>query len=75
MKETRSLFEDGVIQFSEYNGLFRWCTINTAAKIDSNSNIQPDKAKSRARIDGYVSFLIAYIAYQKVRERFEEYQN
>lgn len=74
MKETRSLFEDEIIQFSKYNGLFRWCTTNTSAKIDSNANIQPDKAKSRARIDGYVSFLFAYIAYTKVRDLFEEYQ-
>ncbi|QMV45140.1 terminase large subunit [Cohnella cholangitidis] len=74
MKETRSLFEDGVIQFSRHNGLFRWCTTNTAATIDINGNIQPNKAKSRARIDGYVSFLIAYIAYQKVRDQFEMYQ-
>lgn len=74
MKETKVLFKDGIIEFSEYNGLFRWCTTNTAAKIDVNTNIQPDKAKSRARIDGYVSFLIAYIAYQKVKDQFEEYQ-
>ncbi len=74
MKETRSLFEDQVVQYSRHNGLFRWCTTNTAARVDINSNIQPDKAKSRARIDGYVSFLIAYIAYQKVRDMFEEYQ-
>jgi len=74
MKETKSLFEDAVIQFSKHNGLFRWCTTNTAARVDVNSNIQPDKAKSRARIDGYVSFLIAYIAYQKVRDMFSEYQ-
>ncbi|MED4599880.1 terminase large subunit [Paenibacillus validus] len=74
MKETKSLFEDGIIRFSRHNGLFRWCTTNTAAKIDSNNNIQPDKARSKARIDGYVSFLIAYIAYLKVRDMFEEYQ-
>lgn len=74
MKETKSLFEDKVIQYSRHNGLFRWCTTNTAAKIDTNGGIQPDKAKSKARIDGYVSFLIAYVAYQKVRDQFEEYQ-
>lgn len=48
MKETRSLFEDGVVQFSRHNGLFRWCTTNTAARIDLNMNIQPDKAKSKS---------------------------
>ncbi|AFQ46272.1 terminase large subunit [Desulfosporosinus meridiei] len=75
MKETRSLFEDKVVQFSRHNGLFRWCTTNTAAKIDTNANIQPDKAKSKARIDGYMSYLMAYIAYKKVQDLFEEYQS
>ncbi|APM39406.1 terminase large subunit [Clostridium kluyveri] len=75
MKETRSLFEDKIIQFSKHNGLFRWCTTNTAARIDLNMNIQPDKAKSKSRIDGYVSFLCAYIAYKKCKDEFEEYQS
>jgi phage terminase large subunit-like protein len=74
MKETRSLFEDEIIQFSRYNGLFRWCTTNTAARVDINMNIQPDKAKSKARIDGYVAFLCAYIAYTKCKDMFEAYQ-
>ncbi|MPM18626.1 hypothetical protein SDC9_65039 [bioreactor metagenome] len=74
MKETKVLFEDKLVQFSRHNGLFRWCTTNTQAKIDTNNNIQPDKARSRARIDGYVSFLIAYIAYKKCKDLFDEYQ-
>lgn len=74
MKETRVLFKDKIIKFSRHNGLFRWCTTNTAAKIGTNKEIQPDKAKSKARIDGYVSFLIAYIAYKKVKDMFELYQ-
>lgn len=74
MKETRSLFKDGMITFDRHNGLFRWCVTNTAARIDVNNNIQPDKARSRGRIDGYVSFLIAYVAFQSVRDQFELYQ-
>lgn len=74
MKETRSLFEDQVIQYDRHNGLFRWCVTNTAARLDVNNNIQPDKAKSRGRIDGYASFLIAYVAYKKVEDQFKEYQ-
>ena len=54
--------------------LFRSCVTNTAAKIGTNKEIQPDKAKSRGRIDGYVSFLIAYIAYKKCKDMFEIYQ-
>lgn len=74
MKTTRSLFEDKIIQYSRYNGLFRWCTLNTKAKIDVNNNIMPDKANSKNRIDGYMAFLISYIAYQKMKEFFDEYQ-
>lgn len=74
MRETKSLFDDGIVLFSPQNGLFRWCVTNTAAKIDTNNNIQPDKAKSRARIDGYVSFLIAYVAYKRCVDDFETFQ-
>jgi phage terminase large subunit-like protein len=74
MKETKALFESDEVRFSRHNGLFRWCTTNTAALIDQNNNVRPDKSKSRARIDGYVSFLIAYIAYKKVKDMFIEYQ-
>lgn len=74
MKETKILFKDKLVRYSRYNGLFRWCVTNTAARIDTNNNIQPDKAKSRHRIDGYVSFLIAYIAYKKCSDLFKEYQ-
>ena len=74
MKETRSLFEDGILQFSRHNGLFRWCTTNTAARVDINTNIQPDKARSSGRIDGYVSYLMSYVAYTKCEDLFKEYQ-
>ena len=74
MKETRALFKDKELIYSRHNGLFRWCTCNTCAKIDVNNNIQPDKARSRGRIDGYVSFLIAYVAYLTCKDMFEEYQ-
>ena len=73
MKETKSLFEDGIIQFSRHNGLFRWCTTNTAARIDINTNIQPDKARSKGRIDGYVSFFMCLYRLSKVKDMFAEY--
>jgi phage terminase large subunit-like protein len=75
MKETKTLFKDRLLVFSKHNGLFRWCTTNTKAKIDPNNGIQPDKAKSKGRIDGYVSFLFAYIAYKKCKDLFDEYQS
>lgn len=74
MKETKAVIKDEILQYSRHNGLFRWCVTNTAAKIDTNKEIQPDKAKSRHRIDGYVSFLLAYIAYLKCVDLFKEYQ-
>lgn len=75
MKETRSLFKDKIVQYSRHNGLFRWCVTNTAAKIDTNANIQPDKARSKARIDGYMGFLTAYVAYKKCEDMFKEFQS
>ncbi len=75
MKETKVLFDDKILQFSRHNGLFRWCTTNTAASIDPNKNIRPDKAHSKGRIDGYSSYLMAYIAFKKCEDLFLEYQD
>ena len=74
MKQTKVLFADQIFQFSRHNGLLRWCVTNTAARIDANGNIQPDKRASRARIDGYASLLAAYIAYQKAKDDFNMFQ-
>lgn len=74
MKETRALFSDRKVVFSRYNGLFRWCVTNTAARVDANNNVAPDKKSSRARIDGYTAFLNAYIAYLRCKDDFEMYQ-
>lgn len=75
MKDTKILFQDKKIIYSKHNGLFRWCCNNTMAKIDVNKNIMPDKGKSKFRIDGYASFLMAYIAYLESKEIFDEYQS
>jgi phage terminase large subunit-like protein len=74
MKETRALIQDGKLLYSRHNGLFRWCVNNTRAIIDSNNNVRPDKAKSTGRIDGYSSFLDAYVAYKTCADLFNEYQ-
>ena len=74
MRETRAIFADKGMIFSRHNGLFRWCVTNTAARIDANNNIAPDKRGSRARIDGYASYLMAYIAYKKVEDDFKAFQ-
>lgn len=74
MKETRALFKDKLVVFSRHNGLFRWCVTNTAARVDANNNVAPDKKSSKARIDGYTSFLNAYVAYLKCKDDFATYQ-
>jgi len=43
------------------NPILKWCLTNTSVKRDENDNIRPVKGqKSRQRIDGAVSLLIAY---------------
>ena len=74
MKETRAMFKDQLVVFSRHNGLFRWCVTNTAARVDANNNVAPDKKSSKARIDGYTSFLNAYVAYLKCKDDFAMYQ-
>lgn len=73
MRETKALFEDKKILYSKYNGLFRWCCNNTAARLNANMLIQPDKQRSAGRIDGYVALLCAYVAYLQVKDLFDEY--
>lgn len=41
------------------NPVLRWMVGNTAAKIDDNGNIKPDKAKSTERIDGVSATITA----------------
>lgn len=73
-RETKALMQDKILQFSRYNGLFRFCTTNVAVEIDKNNNISPSKKASRSRIDGYMGFLAAYVAYKKVEDQFAEWQ-
>ena len=54
------------------NPILKWCLSNTIVKMDSNENIQPDKEKSRQRIDGAVSLIDAYCIFV---ERQQEYLN
>lgn len=44
------------------NSVLQWCLSNTCIKTDENENIRPVKGLSqRARIDGAVSLIIAYV--------------
>lgn len=53
------------------NQMLKWCLTNTSIKTDENGNIRPVKDKQRARIDGAVSLLDAYVIYQ---EKYNEYK-
>ena len=53
------------------NPVFEWCCLNVVADQDINGNIQPDKAHSANRIDGFASMLDAYVVYEGDIENYE----
>ena len=55
------------------NPILKWCLSNTIVKMDSNENIQPDKEKSRQRIDGAVSLIDAYCIFVEKRQEYLNY--
>lgn len=57
------------------NPILKWCLSNTTIKMDSNENIQPDKEKSRQRIDGAVSLIDAYCIFVDKRQEYLNYIN
>lgn len=55
------------------NPVLKWCLLNTNVKRDDNDNIRPVKGqKQRARIDGAVSLIIAYVV---LYEKMGDYQS
>lgn len=53
------------------NPILKWCLTNTTVKYDDNDNMRPIKGKNqRARIDGMVSLLDAYVG---LGEHSEDY--
>ena len=57
------------------NPILKWCLSNTIVKMDSNENIQPDKEKSRQRIDGAVSLIDAYCIFVEKQQEYLNYIN
>ena len=55
------------------NPILKWCLSNTIVKMDSNENIQPDKEKSRQRIDGAVSLIDAYCIFVEKQQEYLNY--
>ena len=65
MSEPMKILESDLIDKKvNYNNnpVLKWCLTNTAVKRDENDNIRPIKGrKKRARIDGTVSLINAYV--------------
>ena len=71
MKQMKADLIDKKINYDN-NPILKWCLSNTVVKMDSNENIQPDKEKSRQRIDGAVSLIDAYCIFI---DKYQEYLN
>lgn len=54
------------------NPVTKWNLSNTQIEVDKNENIRPVKNNSKQRIDGTVSFIDAYVVYQR---HYEEFNN
>lgn len=55
------------------NPILKWCLTNTQIEVDKNDNIRPMKGRNnKQRIDGSVSFIDAYVVYQR---HYDDYLN
>jgi len=65
MKDLEADLKNKEINYNN-NPILKWCLTNVVAKRDDNDNIRPVKGKNlRARIDGAVSLIIAYVGLQE----------
>lgn len=74
MKVMKADLIDKKINYNN-NPILKWCLSNTTIKMDSNENIQPDKEKSRQRIDGAVSLIDAYCIFVDKQQEYLNYIN
>ena len=74
MKQMKADLIDKKINYNN-NPILKWCLSNTIVKMDSNENIQPDKEKSRQRIDGAVSLIDAYCIFCDKQQEYLNYIN
>jgi len=72
MKQMKADLIDKKINYNN-NPILKWCLSNTIVKIDVNENIQPDKEKSRQRIDGAVSLIDAYCIFVDKQQEYLSY--
>lgn len=74
MKNMKADLIDKKINYNN-NPILKWCLSNTTIKMDTNENIQPDKEKSRQRIDGAVSLIDAYCIFVDKQQEYLNYIN
>ena len=74
MKVMKADLIDKKINYNN-NPILKWCLSNATIKMDSNENIQPDKEKSRQRIDGAVSLIDAYCIFVDKQQEYLNYIN
>ena len=72
MKQMKADLIDKKINYNN-NPILKWCLSNTIVKMDTNENIQPDKEKSRQRIDGAVSLIDAYCIFVDRQQEYLHY--
>lgn len=63
-KKYETLYRSGTIQH-DGNPVHQWMLGNVVLKIDHNENIKPDKGKSKEKIDGVISDILALSGYMK----------
>ena len=63
MFESKAYFKAGHVVYNN-NPIFKWCLLNTLSVSDTSGNIKPYKNRNLTkRIDGYSSFLDAFVLY------------
>lgn len=63
MFESKAYFKSRKIIYNK-NPIFQWCLLNTLSVTDTSGNIKPYKNRNLTkRIDGYSSFLDAFVLY------------
>lgn len=72
MKQLKSELIDKKINYNN-NPILKWCLSNMSVKADENENIRPVKENARARIDGAVSLIDAYVIYYNRQTEFTNF--
>ena len=63
MFESKAYFKNKDVIYNN-NPIFKWCLLNTLCVTDTSGNIKPYKNRNLTkRIDGYSSFLDAFVLY------------